>query len=222
MTELSIELVKSKLNVGDVLRYKDICTMLDQPTVSGKQKMYQLKSWHRYFDFEKVERKLLIKDVYDSVKPKEPSASYIEYEQFLPSYEDGKKKGVYIIKKDNTVYIGSTVTSFRNRFIDHYNADGLITYDMLHNGATFDILWCANEDDEEYVVRDKEEQYIKLYNETEGYEVMNTKFKTYTRNIGIYINRKYNGNKIYDSLKFRRSDIDKVKKFCEENNIEYK
>lgn len=232
MNELSIELVKSKLNVGDILSYKDICTILEQPYFRGNQKNSQLKEFQRYFDFKNIDRKFFIKEIYDECKPKGCRSSYINYKQFLLTYEEGKKNGVYIIQKENKVYIGSTITSFRSRFLEHIEKKNKsITYDMLHDGATFSVLWFADENDEEYVIREKEEQYIKHYIELNEYDVLNTRMETYTKNLLVEQNKeynelklsnKYNGKTKYKSLKLKKKDIDKVKKFCEENNIKYK
>ena len=232
LCDLTIELVKSKLNVGDILNYRNICELLSQPYYRGNQKNSQLKEFKRYFDFENVNRKIFIKEIYNECKPKECRSSYVDYEQFLPSYEDGQKKGVYIIQKDNKVYIGSTIVSFRKRFLEHMDKKTKpIIHDMLYNGATFSILWFANENDEEYIIRDKEEQYIKYYSSLSQYDVVNTLMETYTKDLSIEQNRIYNNQRTknnkssskqrYKSLKFKESDIEKIKKFCEDNNIEY-
>ena len=253
MCELTIDLIKSKLNVGDILNYIDICRILNVPYYSsGNQKKSQLKDFKRYFDFEKVNRKLLITEIYNDIKPKEPTERYTNYEQFLLNYEDGQKKGVYIIRKDNKVYIGSTIVSFRKRFLEHMDKNAKpIIHDMLYNGATFSALWFADENDEEYIIRNKEEQYIKYYSGLSQYDVVNTLMETYTKDLSIEQNRIYNNQRTkknkpqkvkekkhkvikikqekskripkqkYKSLKFKEFDIEKIKKFCEDNNIEY-
>ena len=234
--KLTINLVKNKLNVGDIINYKEICNILKQPYCGGSQKVSQLKEWHRYFNFEKINRKFLITEIYDKIKPEKPTGNYINYDQFLLSYEDGKKKGVYIIQKDDKVYIGSTIVSFRSRFLEHMDKKNkLITYDMLHNGATFNVLWFANENDEEYIIRKKEEEYIEYYSNLNQYDVVNTLMKTYTKDLSIEQNKIYNNQRVkkynklpkripkpkYKSLKFKESDIEKIKWICKENDIEY-
>ena len=237
MNELTIELVQSKLKIGDILNYIDICRILNVTYYSsGNQKKSQLKDFKRYFNFEKVNRKLLITEIYDDIKPKEPTERYTNYEQFLLNYEDGQKKGVYIIQKDNKVYIGSTIVSFRKRFLEHMDKKTKpIIHDMLYNGATFSALWFANENDEEYIIRNKEEQYIKYYSSLSQYDVVNTLMETYTKDLSVEQNRIYNNQRTkknksqkvnipkqrYKSLKFKESDVEKIKRFCKENNIEY-
>ena len=252
MCDLTIELVKSKLKAGNILNYKNICVLLDQPYYEGNQKKSQLKEWKRYFNFEKRNRKLLIVEIFNEIKPKECSKNYINFDQFLLTYEDGQKNGVYIIQKDNKVYIGSTIVSFRKRFLEHMDKKTKpIIHDMLYNGATFSALWFANENDEEYIIRNKEEQYIKYYSSLSQYDVLNTLMETYTKDLSIEQNRIYNNQRTkknksqkvkeneykekeinqekskripkqrYKSLKFKESDVEKIKRFCKENNIEY-
>lgn len=60
-----------QIGIGEVLTYKEICEILKQPRYSGNQKKAQLKEFLRYMDFEKIERKYIIKDVYDVPLPPE-------------------------------------------------------------------------------------------------------------------------------------------------------
>lgn len=218
LSDLTIELVRSKLNVGDILNYKNICELLSQPYYRGNQKNSQLKEFKRYFDFENINRKIFIKEIYEECKSKECRSSYVNYEQFLPSYEDGQKNGVYIIQKNNQIYIGSTTVSFRSRFLGHIEKKNkLITYDMLNNGATFDILWFADDNTPEYIIRDKEEQYIKYYLSLKEYDVVNTRMNTYAMDLNNKDNKLYNENKLNSKYKtLKLNDIEKIKKFCEE------
>ena len=63
--------VQEKFGIGEILSYKDMCELLEQPRYSGNQKKAQLKEFLRYFDFEKVERQYIIKDIYDTPLPPE-------------------------------------------------------------------------------------------------------------------------------------------------------
>lgn len=51
---------------NDIISYKDLCTELNIPYYSGKQKILQLNDLKRYYDFEKVGTKYLIKKIYDT------------------------------------------------------------------------------------------------------------------------------------------------------------
>jgi hypothetical protein len=63
--------VQTKIRIGETLSYKDICERTNQPRYSGNQKIAQLKEFLRYFDFEKVDKKYVIKDIYDTPLPPE-------------------------------------------------------------------------------------------------------------------------------------------------------
>lgn len=60
-----------QIGIGEILTYKEICEILNQPRYSGNQKKAQLKEFLRYMDFEKIERKYIIKDIYDVPLPPE-------------------------------------------------------------------------------------------------------------------------------------------------------
>jgi len=88
-----------ELKVGDCLGYKDLCTFLNVPVYCGNQKKAQLKDFSRYFEYEKVGKKYLITDIYDTPLPKEhkypANAIYVKYIEVIllqylikqPNYE---------------------------------------------------------------------------------------------------------------------------------------
>ena len=63
--------VQERIGIGEALTYKEICERIEQPRYSGNQKKAQLKEFLRYFDFEKVDREYIIKDVYETPLPPE-------------------------------------------------------------------------------------------------------------------------------------------------------
>ena len=71
-SELSVDLTMKNLIIGDTLSYKELCKKLNQPVYGGNQKKSQLKEFKRYFDFENVNRKIIITDIYD--EPLDPQA----------------------------------------------------------------------------------------------------------------------------------------------------
>lgn len=93
-----------KVEIGEIT-YKDLCNILEQPYYrGGNQKKSQLAEFARYMDFEKVDRKLLIKEIYDEPKEKEyiypANAIYAEcIEKILLTYLSKQK--------DYTTYISS-------------------------------------------------------------------------------------------------------------------
>ena len=82
---LTTRLVSYNLKKGQEITYKKLCEVLKQPYYkSNNQKNAQLKEWSRYFDFEKVNKKYVIKEIYK--KPLEPeinpvsnNAIYVKY-----------------------------------------------------------------------------------------------------------------------------------------------
>lgn len=66
------EIDVSKLVIGMTIKnYKELCTILNEGTKTGKAKQLQLKNWKRYFDWEKDGQKFIIVDIYDTPLPKE-------------------------------------------------------------------------------------------------------------------------------------------------------
>ena len=51
---------------NDIVSYKELCKQLNIPYYSGKQKILQLNNLKRYYDYEKVGTKYLIKKIYDT------------------------------------------------------------------------------------------------------------------------------------------------------------
>ena len=68
----SIQNNAKNLIIGELITYKDLCEVLQQPYYKGgNQKKSQLDEFSRFFDFESKDRKILIKEVYDIPKEKE-------------------------------------------------------------------------------------------------------------------------------------------------------
>ena len=63
--------IQNKIGIGEILSYKEICEITNQPRYSGNQKKAQLKEFLRYMDIEKENRKYIIKDIYDTPLPPE-------------------------------------------------------------------------------------------------------------------------------------------------------
>lgn len=88
--KLNLEFLKENLTVGELITYKRLCEILGQKYYKGgTQKEHQLKEFGRYFDFEKMNRKLLIKEIYD--KPKEfevqsVNSIYTKYIEYILMY----------------------------------------------------------------------------------------------------------------------------------------
>lgn len=76
-----------RLVIGDYITYKKLCEILNEPYKNGNAKKAQLKEWQRYFDYEKIDNKFLIIDIYSEPLEKEyqhpANAIYIKYIEAL-------------------------------------------------------------------------------------------------------------------------------------------
>lgn len=94
---------------------------------------------------------------------------------YLIQENDNNGMGVYKIQLNNMVYIGSTINGFRKRYVQHVkNREGFMphTQKMLEDGATFEIIWKAENDESEEQIRNMEQKYINEYT-VNGFDVMN-------------------------------------------------
>lgn len=163
--------------------YKELCEFLGEKIKSGKGKQLQWKEWKRYFSFEKEGNKIIITEIFDEPKKKVDHRGgnnckpykHFDIGIYKPDRTMDKLKGVYIIQLDNKVYIGSTTNGFRLRYRQHCMCLGSMehTYNLLKEGATFDILWIADENDTERTIRTKEAEYIEQYAK-DGYDMCNS------------------------------------------------
>lgn len=63
--------IKDSLNTGMVIKnYKELCSILNLPVVTGKQKILQLVNLERFIDFEKEKQKFIITEIYDTPEEK--------------------------------------------------------------------------------------------------------------------------------------------------------
>ena len=112
-TELNVNLIINNLNIGDTLSYKDLCEKLNQPYYRGNQKNAQLKEFKRYFNFENVNRKIIITDIYDeSLDPQAravpKNAIYVKYISCVLLDHLSKQDGyrIYITKTKLWLLLG--------------------------------------------------------------------------------------------------------------------
>lgn len=162
--------------------YKEMCIWLGESIKDGCSKKAQIKEWKCNFNFDTIGNKIIITEIFDEPKKKvdhrdSNSKPYKHFDVgiYKPDKTMGKLKGVYIIQLGNKVYIGSTTNGFRVRYRQHCMClDGMEhTYNLLKEGATFDILWIADENDTERTIRTKEAEYIEQYAK-DGYDMCNS------------------------------------------------
>lgn len=206
--------------------YKELCLFLGEKIKTGNSKIKQLKRWKRNFDWNKDKQKYIITKVYDTPKSKPKSkhkgsprfsseAQFKHFDCYKVDKSHNKSKGVYKIQLDNFVYVGSTITDFRTRFLQHYNnhcKQMPHTQQLLLSGGTFEVLWVADETDAEEIVREKERQYIQEFKD-KGFEMLNS------RNPEI-LKKKNKKKKIkYKKIKVNELDYAKAIELLKANNI---
>ena len=172
----------NNLQVGQVLKnYKKFCEILEEPLKTGNSKMTQLKEWERYFEYHKDGVKYIIDEIFNTPKASINTTDnrYIEHKEFNIEYNKRNNKGIYYILSGNDIYIGSTI-NFRHRFRSHFLGDNgrmQITYDLLRNGGTFNILYDMTNIDDTILIRKTESEYIKYFDKSTKYNVINRMLK---------------------------------------------
>ena len=167
---MKIENLKEGLIVKN---YKEMCKLLGEEERTGNSKISQLKEWKRHFGFYKEGNKFIITEVYDEPKNKEDGRSEGNNKNGLKKYNNLKIKedkynniGIYKITLNNDIYIGSTISGFRERFKGHYygNSQSMQhTYELLQNGGVFEILHDMTGVEDEKLIRMVETEFINEY-----------------------------------------------------------
>lgn len=116
-----LDAAKNNLKPGELVTYKELCTRLNQPYCGGTQKKSQLNDFKRYFDFEKSNRKLIIKEIYDTVQPKESKSNslYVKYIEciLLSILAKQPENKIYITNKELYRQLGMA----NDKFFECYN-----------------------------------------------------------------------------------------------------
>ena len=108
----------------------------------------------------------------------------IDCDNFYVDELQENSKGIYKITLDNKIYIGSTVKSFKIRYIQHCSRfNKLPTREMLQQGGIFEVLEVCD-GMEEPEIREMENKWIARYINDEEWEIMNKNFAwSYEKNI---------------------------------------
>ena len=115
-----------ELIIGETFKYKDLCEFLNEPIKKGtNSKNAQLKEWSRYFEFEIVDKKIIITDVYNEPKEKPvyyPANSiYVEcIEKILMTYLAKQEKNVTYISSQ---YLYLTLGMINRDYIEMQRPD---------------------------------------------------------------------------------------------------
>lgn len=171
------------LYIGRVFKnYKIICEWLGVKPTKGKGRQYHIREFERYCKYHTEGQKYIIDEVYKKPLPKvdgrvnNKGGNNIKYDwsSFKIKKQDADKCGVYKITKDNKIYIGSTIVSFKERFKQHLYGCQETTSGLLHDGWIFEILYISNTNDE-ICIREKEQYYINKYLADENWIIINLK-----------------------------------------------
>ncbi|KQC91222.1 hypothetical protein AM596_15810 [Clostridium perfringens CP4] len=200
----------------EIKNYKELCNILNIKVSDGNSKKKQLNELERYCSYHRNGFKYIIDEIFEIPKPKanilrpnKKGELLRNIKGFNVSKENVHSKGVYKIELDNYIYIGSTITGFRKRFLQHYSLCSPLmkhTYNLLHNGGVFSIL--ENMDDkEEQEIRLEEQQYINKYLLDPKYIVVN-KENAFNR-----------GRIKYKNIKVPKINYEKAINLLRENNL---
>ena len=224
---MNIDKVK-ELYVGQEFKnYKIFCKFMDEEPKKANSKISQIKEWNRYFLFKKEGQKIIITKIFDIPKDKIDNRiggvvwnnrKYPNLGIYTLTNEQGRLKGVYKIQLDNEVYVGSTTVGFRTRYRQHSNNENNMTphtQDLLKRGASFEILWIADENDSETTIRQRENDYIEQYR-NDGYNMLNS-------HVPVIISEKRTVNSIkkikYKNIKMNKEDYEKAIALLTENGL---
>lgn len=177
----------------------------------GSYKAQIIKKMSRYFEFDIIKGGVKITKILD--KPFIYNKRVSNFKQYNVAVSDDKLFGVYKIETTNDIYIGSTCQGFRSRFYGYVkkNKKGYCGGDyLLDNSGVFSILWKTDNNDE-FVIREKEIEYINYYLNNSDKNIVN---KIESVNV---LNTKSN-NKTICILK---EDYDRVVKFLLDNSIRF-
>ena len=215
--------LKNKLTNGMVFKsYRALCENMGLKKGEGNTRRANMKKLDAICTYHKQGNSIVIDEVFDAPlliednrKGKQPS----NFSQFKVDEDKWYNKGVYMIKLDNQVYIGSTV-NFRGRFIEHRNYKGVMkhTQELLKQGGEFFILHDMNDIEDIELIRQIEEEYILFYTHETDYDVVNRRMNT----SAFEKPKKSEKPKIkYKSIKIEENRLSEVLEILEERGVHY-
>ena len=170
------------LEITTYKNYKELCKAMGWKITNGSGKKRHLKLLNSLCKYHKEGNKFVIDEVFENPIPIKDGrvGNFKNYPQFKVNKDKWYNKGVYMIKLDNQVYIGSTV-NFRERFIGHRNHKGAMkhTQELLKQGGEFFILHDMNDIEDIELIRQVEEEYILFYTHETDYDVINRRMSTF-------------------------------------------
>jgi hypothetical protein len=141
---------------------------------TGHSKIKQLKELSLFCNYIRSANKYIIKEIYKNPKNFQANYNYKDYSQYNIESKLNSCVGVYKIQLSNTIYIGSTISGFRKRFIKHMNnSKNILVFNLLKNNALYEIVWIAENNESEKEIRRKEKEYIKYYSNNKDWICIN-------------------------------------------------
>lgn len=133
------------------------------------------------------------------------------------NYEYRHNTGIYCILSKGTkeIYIGSTVRNFRERFQEHFNGNDTSmkhTYNLLHNGGEFYILYDMIGIEDKTLIRMVENEFIQYFKYYTDYNVINK------MNESLWKGKSYKQK--YKNIKIKLEDYNLILKLLENNGFE--
>lgn len=230
---MKIENLKEGMKIKN---YRALCELLEEKTKAGNSKISQLREFERYFAYHKDKNAFIIDKIYNEPKQKIYGKGMSEGSRrnnvgrhkhikpikgFNVPQEEWYSKGVYKIQLGNKIYIGSTITGFRKRFMEHLRGsrDMMHTYNLLKNGGEFSTLFVYDDNATEEEIRNKEQYYINLYSNNKEFKVINRRFETHV--IATKSHKTKSCKTKYTNIKIDKCKINDIITFLNENNIKY-
>ena len=165
------------LEVGEYKNYKAICEAMGWEPVGGDTKVKHLKELESVCKYTKDGYKFIIEEIYETPLPiVDKRKEYLKFESFKVDENKCNNKGIYMIRLNNEVYIGSTTYGFRKRFMQHKNnwkQNMPYTEDLIKRGGVFSILHDMSDIEDIELIRQVEEEYILFYTHETDYDVVN-------------------------------------------------
>ncbi len=135
-----------KLYIGQTVKnYKEMCSLLGEEVTTGKGKIYQLKDWKRYFDYEKSGQSFTITEIYDTPLPVNDKRSqgnnsiYVDYIMYLLMFYFSRREGntevfykiqLYkLLGMVNSRYSERVFKNERDKIVDKLNS--VTKYDVI-------------------------------------------------------------------------------------------
>lgn len=215
--------LKNKLTNGMVFKsYRALCENMNWESTGGNTRMANIKKLNAICTYHKQGNSIIIDEVFDTPLPIEDSRKgrqHSNFPQFKVDEDKWYNKGVYMIKLDNQVYIGSTV-NFRDRFIQHRRKGGMThTKELLKQGGEFFILHDMSDIEDIELIRMVEEEYILFYTHETDYDVVNRRMST----SAYKKTKKSKEPKIkYKTIKIEENRLSEVLEILEERGVYYK